>query len=651
MPMRCRGRRRGFFCDVLIVMKTCTTLCVRLSAVSVAVGAFLSVSVPASALAQTPPSQFATQVVTATRVATPNAQVIADVSVIDRAALDLAGQSSLRDVLAAQAGVQLTSSGGYRSVTGVFLRGASSSQTIVLVDGVRIGSATSGTVALENLPLSRIERIEILRGAASALYGPDAVGGVIQVFTRKTGDGLAMDASIGAGSDGQQQMGASIRGSGGAVGYSLGVSREKASGISVLVPAASSYNPDSDGFTSTSVDAKLQAQVHRDHALSIALMHSETDYQFDGTPYPNPLSLKATTTDAWTNAALNHATLKWDAQWLPQWHSTVTAGSSEERSEARYLRMADGALGGTSQFNTQRKQLTWQNDVQIGQDLATLLLETRNESVNSDTAYTVTSRDVRSLMASYALNRADWNALAVLRNDDNSQFGSFTNWALSAGYRLSDSLRAVGSVGTSFQAPSFNQLYYPGFGNPALQPQQNRATEIGVKYALGALSGSLMAYYNDVQGFILPATNVQSTKAVLRGVTWSAATQVGTTQYSVSYDYADPRSFSTNPAANDLRLIRVAQNVLNFRATQPWGNANVFAELRTVSDREDNNLSFSGRDILPSYTLLNLGMNWKMQKNLSVLARVNNVTDAQYQLANGYAMPGRNLFVSLNWVQ
>ena len=618
-----------------------------------AVGAFLSVSVPASALAQTqsPSSQLPTQVVTATRVATPIAQVIADVSVIDRAALDLAGQSSLREILASQAGVQLTTNGGYRSVTGAFLRGASSSQTLVLIDGVRTGSATSGTVALENLPLSRIERIEILRGAASALYGPDAVGGVIQIFTRQAAGGLAMDASIGAGSDGQQQMGASIRGTSGAVAYSVGVSREKASGINVLVPAASSYNPDSDGFTSTSADAKLQAQVHRDHALSIALMHSKTDYQFDGTPYPNPLSLTALTSDAWTNAALTHATLKWEAQWLPQWRATLTAGSSDERSEAQYFRIADGALGGASQFNTQSKQLTWQNDVQIGQDLATVLLETRSESVHSDTAYTVTRRDVHSLMASYALNRADWNALAVLRNDDNSQFGSFNNWALSGGYRISPSLRAVGSVGTSFQAPNFNQLYYPGFGNAALQPQQNHASEIGVKYTSGALSGSLMAYYNDIQGFILPATNVQSAKALLRGITWSAATQVGPTQYSVSYDYADPRSYSTNPSANDLRLIRVAQNVLNLRASQPWGNANVFAELRTASDREDNNLSFSGRDILPSYTLLNLGVNWKVQKNLSVLARVNNVTDTQYQLANGYAMPGRNVFVSFNWVQ
>ena len=119
----------------------------------------------------------------------------------------------------------------------------------------------------------------------------------------------------------------------------------------------------------------------------------------------------------------------------------------------------------------------------------------------------------------------------------------------------------------------------------------------------------------------------------------------------MSYDYADPRSYSSNPASNDLRLIRVAQNVLNLRATESRGKADIFVELRVTTDREDNNLSFTGRDILPSYTLLNLGVNWKMQKNWSILARLNNITDAQYQLANGYAMPGRNVFVSLNWAQ
>ena len=500
------------------------------------------------------------------------------------------------------------------------------------------------------MPLSRIERIEVLRGAASALYGPDAVGGVIQIFTREASQGLQADANIGAGTDGQQQLGASVRGTSGMLGYSLGVSREKATGISVLSnPAAGSYNPDEDGFEATSVDAKLTAKLSREHALSLSLLHNENDYQFDSTPSPNPLKLTRLTTDAIAHGKLDNATFKWNAQWLPQWHSALTLGTSDEKSISDYLRVSDGANGGRSNFDTNRRQLTWQNDIALDKDVLSFMLENRNETVNSSMAYTMTSRDIRSALVSYAFNRPMWNALLVARNDDNSQFGNFNNWAASGGYRITESVRAVASVGTSFQAPTFNQLYYPGFGNTALQPQRNRATEVGLKYQAGEVSMSAIVYNNDIKGFILPATNVQSSMAVLRGVTLSSSVQSGNTSYSLSYDYADPRSYSTSPATNDLRLVRVARNMLNARVSHSMGNLGVFGEVKVSGDREDNSIDFTGRTTLAGYTLLNMGMNYKVQKNVSVQARLNNVTDAQYMLANTYSTPGRNVFVSLNW--
>jgi vitamin B12 transporter len=421
-------------------------------------------------------------------------------------------------------------------------------------------------------------------------------------------------------------------------------------GISAVVnPASGSYNPDDDGFDATSADFRLSTRINREHGLRLSLLRSDTDYRLDSTPYPNPLGLNRLTSDARGKTGMGHATMQWDAQWLPQWRATLTAGNSNEQSLGDYVRSTDGAAGGSTQFNTNRRQATWQNDITLGNDVLSLMLEGRNETVDSNTAYTVTSRDVRTALASYAFNRAAWNALVVARNDNNSQFGNFNNWALSGGYRVTDTLRAVASLGTSFQAPSFNQLYYPGFGNPTLQPQRNRATELGLKSHLGDVSLGAVVYNNDIQGFIVPTTNVQSSLAVLRGITLTADVRSKDTSYSFSYDYADPRSYSTSPASNDLRLVRVAQNVLNARVTQRMGDVSAFAELKLSGDREDNNLSFTGRDLLAGYTLLNIGASWKLQKNVSLLGRVNNLTDAQYQLANGFSMPGRNLFVSLNW--
>lgn len=584
-------------------------------------------------------------VVTATRVPIPVTDVIADVTVIDRPVLDLAGQGALREVLAQLPGVQLSSNGGYRSLSSIFLRGASAAQALVLVDGIRVGSATAGGAALENMPLQRIERIEILRGAASALYGPDAVGGVIQIFTRDAGETLEWTANAGLGSDGQRQAGVSLRGRAGGLGYTLGASREKGKGISVISnPASGSFNPDADGYDVGSLDAKFRAQLSSQHALTLGLLRSEMDYQFDGTAYPNPLGLSRLNTDAWAHPVLQQAHLTWDAQWLPNWKSSLKFGRSLDESASDYRRASDGALNGSFTFNTRRSQASWQNDIMLADDVLTVLLERRTEEVDSSTNYTVKSRDIDGLMASYAVNRAGWNALAVLRRDDNSQFGSFNNWALSGGIKVNPSVRLVASHGTSFQAPSFNQLYYPDFGNPLLQPQQNRATEVGLKYQQGTTSASAILYQNKIEGFITPDTNRQSNLATLRGVTLSLQRQQGDTSYSVSYDYADPR---TQP--DDQRFVRVARHVLNLQAQHQMGSVAWFTEFKLSSDREDNNLSFNGRNVLAGYGLLNLGLTWKINPQLNLLARLNNVTDTAYMLANSYQMPGRNLFVSLTW--
>ncbi|MDD2729705.1 TonB-dependent receptor [Malikia sp.] len=626
------------------LMKVCSSPA-RLAVLNLALAAALP------ALAQSPLKEV---VVTATRVAQPLTDVVADVSIIDREAIERSGQSSLRELLAFQPGVQLVTNGGYRSSSGVFLRGAASSQTVVLIDGVRIGSATSGGAPLENIPLDRIERIEILRGAASALYGPDAVGGVIQIFTREPADELQLGAGVGAGTAGQRQANASLRGSSGALGYSLGLSREQGTGTSVVSnPAAGGYNPDDDHFKTESFDAKLTAKLSKEHMLTLGLMHSESEYQFDGAPprLDNPLKLNPLTSDSWSYPKLDNTYVKWDAQWLPVWKSSLTLASVDEEAVSHYYRVADGFLGSSSKFNTQRQQATWQNDIAIGRDLLSLVLENRTETVDSTTSYTVKDRDTNSAVASYALNRNNWNALAVLRHDDSSQFGGFDNWALSGGYKLSGNLRAIASVGTSFQAPTFNQLYYPGYGNPTLTPQLNHAKEIGLKYSAAGLNFTGVVYRNEIDGFILPATNTQSSMAVLRGMTISADRQHGNSNYAISYDYADPRSRSSDPLTDNQRLVRVARGTLNMTARHRLGDVTVFGELKLASDREDNSLDFTGRDTLGGYALLNLGATWKLSKELSLLGRINNVTDKNYVLANGYSMPGRNAFVSLSWAR
>lgn len=590
-------------------------------------------------------------VVTATRVQQPITDVVADVTIIDRGRLQQSGMQSLVDVLANVPGVKITANGSYRSNSGVFLRGASTSQTVLLINGVRVGSATSGGYSLQNLPLDRIERVEVLRGAAAALYGPDAVGGVIQVFTREPQEGVQRSASVGAGSDGQRKLGASLQGQTGAWGYSLGASHEKANGLNVKIPGAFGFNADIDGFEYTSADASLKYQINRQHTVSLSLLLSEGEYDFDGAPSPNPLGLSATTARAVAVPELKQQVLKWSGQWTEDWSTVLTFGRSTDVSVSRYFRQADGATAGESRFNTQRNEVVWQNDIVLGTDMLTLVAEQREDAVDSSTAYTVSQRKVRGMVAAYALKRDTWDALATVRRDQNSQFGSFNTWALSGGYRLNGQLRLVGSMGTTFQAPTFNQLYWPcanpctssSFrGNPDLAPQRGRAREIGLKYREGSTQASAVIYQNNVEGFITPATNVQSDLAVLKGVTLSVDQSWGPTELSVSYDHADPRLKPSNA-----RVTRVARNVLRAQVSHRHGAWKPHAEVQLSSNREDT--QFPGRVTLPGYGLLNVGTSYQLSKTLSVQAYLNNLTDKSYSLANGFTTPGRNFFVSLNW--
>lgn len=579
-------------------------------------------------------------IVTAIRLPQPLSEVLADVSIIDRETLQNAGLQSLGDVLANLPGIQLVTNGSYRSSTTVSLRGASASQTILLVNGVRVGSATLGSFSVENLPLERIERVEVLRGAAAALYGPDAVGGVIQVFTREPVDKLQKSVTTGLGSDGQGQFGASISGRSGDWGFNLGASHERADGINVKTPNASGFNKDKDGYSFTSADASLQWTLNKMHELNLNALLSEGEYDFDGTPFPTPAGTNAGNLRAVNDPSVRQLSLDWGAKWNAYWSSNLKVGQSKDLSPSRYLRESDNTLAGDSRFNTHRQQISWQHNFRIGKDSLSLIAEHRLDEVESTTPYTVRERTVRGFVASYSKRADGWDALLTARHDQNSQFGNFNTWSVSGGYKLNSDWRLVGNVGTTFQAPSFNQLYFPGFGNAALKPQQGKSHEIGLKYNFGSSRAGVVLYQNDVKGFINTATNVQSNLAVLKGATFDWSRSWADTTLTTSYDHADPLLKPSNS-----RVSRVARNMVRAQINHRVGPWSPFAELRLSGNRFDSVSNL----ILPGYGVFNLGTSYRWDKNWRMVGRLNNLGDKTYSLANGFTTPGRNLFVSLQW--
>ena len=583
-----------------------------------------------------------TVVTTATRTPQAVQNVVADISVVTAEELARSGQTSLREVLQRLPGVQMNTNGSYSSNTSLFIRGAETNRIVVLVDGVRIGSATSGGTPFENLAVSQIERIEVLRGPATTLYGPDAVGGVIQIFTRRGGGQTHVHAEAGLGSHGLAKLGAGLRGGAGAVGYSLAVGLERAGGISTRTDAGgSSYNPDDDGFRNATLSGSLNWTLAPGHVLSGTVLVARSRHEFDSTPFPNPLSLTGPTTDAQARNGATVLGVTLESALTDWWQSSLRLGLSEDRANSVFHRESDHAFVGNARFDTERRQLAWQHTLKFGPDRLIASIERLQDKVDSTVLYTTGKRTTDSLMLAYAFDRGPWLGQLAARYDDNSQFGSFTTGSIALGYRLSQHLRLTGSLANNFQAPTFNQLYYPGFGNPLLEPQRNKGKEVALKYDNGRLNGSVTLYRNRIRGFINPGNATQSSMALLEGATVEAGWRRDGWTVSGSFDLLNPEE---QPSGR--RLIRRADKTAQMlvERSADWGSA--FAELLAVSAREDGS---TVRTRMGGYGVLNIGAQYRVAPGWTLLGRVNNLTDKDYTTAVGYSQLGRTVFVGLQY--
>ncbi|HYQ98692.1 MAG TPA: TonB-dependent receptor, partial [Casimicrobiaceae bacterium] len=418
--------------------------------------------VPAPCAAQAP-TKLEPVAVTAARDAQPIADVLADVTVIGPDEIARAGVQSLAELLQRQPGVEIVQNGGPGSVSGVFLRGANRGQTLVLIDGVRIASASAGATSLEAIPLDQVERIEILRGPASSLYGADAIGGVVQVFTRRGRGAFAANASAGYGTYRTWEANAGASGSEGGLQYAVQAGGKASRGFNTIAnPDNFLYNPDRDGASNQSVSASLGYEIAADQALNAQYLRSRLDNQFDGGPGYDDRTI--TVAEAWQVASRNRLAASWVSRF------SYGEGIDRSRTETAF---------GTSTFDTTQRQLAWQNDFALPRGLLSAGYERREERLATDQGFATTSRDTNSLFGVYRV-ALDGHALqANLRYDDSSQYGAKTTGAIAYAYRFTPAWRITAGYSTGFKPPSFNDLYYPGFSNPNLEPETSRNVEAG----------------------------------------------------------------------------------------------------------------------------------------------------------------------------
>lgn len=575
--------------------------------------------------------------VTATRQAMRSSELLSDVTVVEPEELKQAGNSTLGEILSRQPGIEFANSGSNGATGSVFMRGTSSGHTLVLIDGMRVGSASLGQMSSwSRIPASQVERIEILRGPASSLYGSDAIGGVIQIFTR-TGKGpFQVNAEAGVGSYSTSTVAAGFSGSQNDWRYSLNASVYRTDGFnSIKNPRNNAYNKDRDSFENQSLSGSLGYALAKGHEIGASFLYSDGESMYD-----SGTTRAAAARDYRNLLAVSNFSTYLKNAFTSNWTSTLRVGRSTDDSK----NTTNGVQN--SLFRTDQEQYAWQNDIRTGVGNFLLGIERLDQSVSGTGNFRVTERTIDSALVGWNGNYLSHRLQANLRYDNNSQFGDKTTGSIAYGYRLNSNWRANVGYGTAFKAPSFNDLYFPltgAFrGNPDLLPESSRNREAAIHFETGLHHVSLTWFLNQVDNLISWGTSpVNIGKARIEGATLAYEGQVGGFDLIANYNYLDPRDTATGR-----QLARRASNYGMAAIGQHLGPWEWRIEQQASDrrfDKDDNLRKLGGYGLTNLYGAYNFGGNW------SVFARVNNLFDRDYEVVADFATPGTNAFVGVRY--
>ncbi|TAM46102.1 MAG: TonB-dependent vitamin B12 receptor [Gammaproteobacteria bacterium] len=578
--------------------------------------------VPAQTVVQEP------IVVTATRTARTADETLASVTVITREDIERTQAKSVAELLTGETGLDAAVNGGYGKTTSLYLRGTNSDHTLVLIDGVKINSATNGIASWQYLPVEQIERIEVVRGPRSSLYGADALGGVVQIFTRQPTDKFQGNAGAGFGTYGTRNLSAGVSGAEGGTRYSLSAGHTSTDGIDSRT-SSSGNEGDRDGYRNESLAARVTHRFAQGAEIEAHALYAQGLTEFDGNPNQTAFIQDA------TGVKLSFSPTN-------IWGVKLQAGSSRDYTDG----FKNGARGDT--FNTLRNLVSWQNDVTTGTDqLLTLGLDYQDDRIGSTQPYAVNERNNKGTFAQHQGRFGSHDVLVSLRRDDNEQFGVHNTGNLAWGHALSPALRGRLSYGTAFKAPTFNQLYYPNYGSSDLKPEKSRSYEAGLRGKQAWGSWDVRAFQTRVENLIATvqigsdfvAQNVDT--ALIKGLEAEASMALAGWNTRTSLTLLDPRD-----TGRDKLLTRRAKRSLKFDADHPYGKWRVGGSLLVQGHRYDdvNNVNRVG-----GYGLLSLRAQYDMSKQWVFRANLDNAFDKDYETARTYKSPGRTLFFSLGY--
>jgi vitamin B12 transporter len=618
------------------------------STLSGAIALALSVSF-SNVAAQDAPDELDRVVVTATRTAITVDDSLAAVEVIDRGDIERSQARSLPDLLRGRAGINLVNQGGAGKLSTLFLRGAESDHTLFLIDGIRVGSSTSGLTALQDIPVELIERVEIVRGPRSSLYGSDAIGGVIQIFTRKARDGVRPRFKIGAGSDDLRELSAGVDFGFERAWFGADYSHQATEGFQSCRGAATprfagcfmdNPDPDLDGYESNAIAMRAGVRPVDGLTIEANALRNEGNNAYDADAQPPFFVLPD---ESATLQQVIGGKVKYD---LGRTTWTLTAGRNRDDSfDTRDEQFID-------QFRSSRDTASLQGDVRMSDaQTFTAGFDWQRDAAFAEDVFgtTIDARRLnRGVFAQYLGRFGAHDLQASVRRDDNQQFGGKTTGGLAWGVTFAHDLRLTANVGTAFKAPTFNELYFPFYGNPDLLPEESETAELGIGQRKDAWHWQLTAFETRIDQLIVyditafMANNVEESR--IRGGELTGGFTLAGWNLTGSASFVDARNRSEDNF--DKLLPRRAKKSGRIDVDRAIGDFNIGATFIGEGPRYDdvgNELEVAG------FSTLDLRAEWRVADAWTLQARAGNVFDRDYETSAFYAQQGRNYAVTLRY--
>jgi vitamin B12 transporter len=588
-------------------------------------GAQAQVMLPANT-----PRPFDPIVVTANRTLEPGL-TLRDAVVITREELEAAGALSLAEVLQRRAGIEVRATGGPGQPQGIFIRGAGSGHTLVLIDGLRAGSATVGTTSIENIPLEMIERVEVVKGPMSSLYGSDAIGGVVQIFTR----GKDVPHFFGAGAYGTDNdfrlsSGVATAEGGTRLAFSAGARKVDApSATTDRVPYG--HDPDGDPYENAFANFRASQRLWQGEVLALEAFYSRSRTNFDG---GSP--------DDRNDQTIAGARFTSSSQVTRDWSSRLAIGQGRDKTEFR------GAF--PSRFETRQDQYSWINEVKIPGGAFVAGWEMLAQKVLSDTAFAVDERETQSVFASIQQAWDQQRLEASVRRDDDDQFGERNTGSVGYGMGWAGVGMLSATFARGFKAPTFFDLYGPASDffqpNPLLRPEKSESREIslrgdpvwGVRWKVTAFDNQI----EDLVTYVFP-TVVNVNRARIRGVEIGLQGEAWGWRWSATATGQRPRDEATGA-----QLQGRAERFGTAEASRRYGAWTVGFTVHATGERYDSP-NQDPATLLPAYFVADARVAYRLNKFWSAELAANNLFDRKYETAIGYEGRRRGVLLSVRF--